>query len=275
VFLGTSTAIVAQGSIDSQALILVLIGALCAHISVNTLNEHADFKSGLDLITVRTPFSGGSGALPGEPAMASMVLATGVISLLTTMAIGVYFVNSHGVLILPIGIIGILIIVTYTKWINRWPVMCLIAPGIGFGILMVVGTHLILTGQNTLTPWLAALVPFFLVNNLLLLNQYPDIQADKSYGRYHFPIAYGIKASTYAYGIMSLSACAIIVFGVIYGYFPTLSLIALLPMLLTLFSLTGALKHKEKIGQYPHYLGANVAATLLTPLLLAISIAYA
>ena len=275
VFLGTSTAIAAQASIDSQALILVLIGALCAHISVNTLNEHADFKSGLDLITVRTPFSGGSGALPGEPAMASMVLATGVISLLATMAIGVYFVNSNGVLILPIGIVGILIIVTYTKWINRWPVMCLIAPGIGFGILMVVGTHLILTGQNTLTPWLAALVPFFLVNNLLLLNQYPDIQADKSHGRYHFPIAYGIKASTYAYGIMSLSACAIIVFGVIYGFFPTLSLIALLPMLLTLFSLTGALKHEEKIGQYPHYLGANVAATLLTPLLLAISIAYA
>jgi 1,4-dihydroxy-2-naphthoate octaprenyltransferase len=274
VFLGTSTAIAAQESIDSHALILVMIGALCAHISVNTLNEHADFKSGLDLITIRTPFSGGSGALPGEPAMASMVLLTGVITLIVTMAIGVYFVNSYGGLILPIGIIGILIIVTYTRWINRWPLACLIAPGVGFGILMVVGTHIILTGENTITPWLAALVPFFLVNNLLLLNQYPDVQADKSFGRYHFPIAYGLKASSYAYGTMSLSAGAVILLGVMYGFFPTLSLIALLPLLLTLFSLSGAFRHTENIGLYPQYLGANVAATLLTPLLLAISITY-
>ena len=274
VFLGTSTAIAAQESIDSLALILVMIGALCAHISVNTLNEHADFKSGLDLITIRTPFSGGSGALPGEPAMASMVLMTGVITLIVTMAIGVYFVNSYSGLILPIGIIGILIIVTYTRWINRWPLACLIAPGVGFGILMVVGTHIILTGENTITPWLAALVPFFLVNNLLLLNQFPDVEPDKSMGRYHFPIAYGVKASSYAYGAMSLSACAVILLGVVYGYFPTLSLIALLPLLLTLFSLSGAFRHAENIGQYPQYLGANVAATLLTPLLLAISITY-
>ena len=274
VFLGTATAIAAQGSIDINALILVFIGALCAHISVNTLNEHADFKSGLDLITVRTPFSGGSGALPGEPAMASMVLATGVVTLITTMAIGVYFVNSYGMSILPVGVLGILIIVTYTRWINRWPLMCLIAPGLGFGILMVVGTHIILTGENAITPWLAALVPFFLVNNLLLLNQYPDIQADTSFGRYHFPIAYGVEASNYAFGIMSMSAYAAILFGVISGYFPALSLIAILPAVLSVYSLIGAIRYQQNIGQHPQYMAANVAATLLAPLLLAIAITY-
>jgi len=43
---------------------LALLGAFLAHVSVNTLNEYYDFKSGLDLETIRTPFSGGSGALP-------------------------------------------------------------------------------------------------------------------------------------------------------------------------------------------------------------------
>mgnify|MGYP001567492110 CR=1 FL=1 len=74
VFLGTSTAMAASGPIDTATLILIVIGALCAHISVNTLNDYADFKSGLDLITVKTTFSGGSGSLPDNPSMANTVL---------------------------------------------------------------------------------------------------------------------------------------------------------------------------------------------------------
>jgi 1,4-dihydroxy-2-naphthoate octaprenyltransferase len=274
VLLGTSTALTVQGDIDSLALALIMVGALCAHISVNTLNEHADFKSGLDLITVKTPFSGGSGALPDDPSMTNMVLATGVVTLLATMAIGIYFVDNYGTLILPIGIIGVLIILTYTKWINRWPLFCLIAPGIGFGLLMVVGTHVVLTGENAFMAWLASLVPFFLVNNLLLLNQYPDIEADKRIGRYHFLIAYGVKAANVAYGIMALSAYTVILYGIVFGYFPILSLVAIIPIVLSFYSLTGAIKFGQRIGQHPHFMGINVAATLLTPALLAVGIAF-
>jgi 1,4-dihydroxy-2-naphthoate octaprenyltransferase len=274
VFLGTSTAIASQVSIDTTVLILIITGALCAHISVNALNEYADFKSGLDLVTVKTPFSGGSGALPREPAMANRVLIAALVTLFATLAIGIYFVNHYGTLVLPIGIIGLVIILTYTTWINRWPLLCLIAPGVGFGLLMVVGTHLVLTSQNSLTPWLAALVPFFLVNNLLLLNQYPDIQADRSVGRNHLPIAFGTRISSYVYGIFFIAAYSTILIGIYYGNFPRLSLIAILPVVFSLFSIAGAFKHAERIGTYPQYLAANVGATILTPLLLGISITF-
>lgn len=274
VFLGTSTAIAVQGEIDTSVLILAVIGAVCAHISVNMLNEYTDFRSGLDLITIKTPFSGGSGALPGDPAMANMVLATGMITLTLTSAIGIYFISYHGTLVLPIGIIGVVIILTYTRWINRSPLLCLVTPGIGFGFLMVIGTHYVLTGANSALPWLAALVPFFLVNNLLLLNQYPDIKADKSIGRNHFPIAYGTSVSSYVYAVFAVAAYATILLGVYYQQFPRLSLIAVLPAALALFSLAGAFKHGEKIGSFPQYLGANVAAVLSTPLLLGITITY-
>ena len=252
VFLGASTAISATGSVDASALTLIVIGALCAHISVNTLNEYVDFKSGLDLITIKTPFSGGSGALPGDPAMANMVLAAGLVTFSLTMAI----------------------ILTYSKWLNRWPFLCLIAPGLGFGILMVVGTHYLLAGENAISAWLAALVPFFLVNNLLLLNQYPDIQADKSIGRNHFPIAFGTRTSSYVYGLFFISAYSTILIGMYYGYFPGLSLRALLPVALSAYAVKGALKHAENIGMHTQYLGANVGATILTPLLLGISLTF-
>ena len=272
VFLGASTAYVFSGAIDEMILLLVVIGALCAHISVNTLNEYADFRSGLDLITIRTPFSGGSGALPADPAMANRVLATGLVTLFITFAIGLYFVNSHGIPVLALGGIGVVIILTYSRWINRWPFLCLIAPGLGFGIIMVTATHYVLAQQTSVTAWLAALVVFFLVNNLLLLNQYPDIEADKSIGRNHLPIAYGTRFSSFVYGTLSLCAYLIILAGIYLGHFPTLSLIAVVPAMFATFSLTGALKYGNTIGDYHQYLGANVAATILTPLLLGITI---
>ena len=62
VLLGVGTVVANKAPVDWSLLFLCLLGALLAHISVNALNEYADFRSGLDLATLRTPFSGGSGA---------------------------------------------------------------------------------------------------------------------------------------------------------------------------------------------------------------------
>lgn len=272
VFLGVSTVVANQATVDFQLLALALLGALLAHISVNTFNEYLDFKSGLDLATTRTPFSGGSGALPGNPSAAGAVLAVGGLSLIATLAIGIFFVQHSGMGILPIGAAGLVLITTYTGWINTRPFLCLIAPGFGFGFLMVGGTYFVLAGTYAPLPWTVATVPFFLVNNLLLLNQYPDIQADIRAGRRHFPIAYGTKRSSCLYAGFALATVALITLCVMMNYFPTLSLIALLPMPLAFFAWSGAMKYGEQIGSHPQYLAANVAVTLLTPLLLGMSL---
>lgn len=272
VFLGFSTVVANNADISLLLLSLALLGALLAHVSVNTLNEYYDFKSGLDLLTVRTKFSGGSGVLPQNPEIAGTVLAIGIGSLVTMFMIGIFFVWKYGAEILPIGFTGLILILTYTKWINKYPVLCLIAPGVGFGVLMVVGTQFVLEGSYTPLSLLVAAPPFFLVNNLLLLNQYPDIQADKKVGRNHFPIAYGTANSNIVYGIFVLATIAAISSCVVIDYLPALCLIALIPMPLAFFSLHGAIKYKENIGAYPQYLAANVAVTILTPLLLGIAL---
>ncbi len=274
VFAGVSTVVVNQGELEPYLLVLALLGALLAHIGVNTLNECFDFRSGLDLSTVRTPFSGGSGALPRHPESERAVFAVGLLSTAATFLIGVFFLWKQGSGIVPIGIAGVLLMVTYTHWINRQPYLCLIAPGAGFGFLMVVGTQYVLQGTFTALPWIVAAIPFFLVNNLLLLNQYPDIQADTKVGRNHFPIAYGIRVSNWVYGGFVLATIAVIVGAVAAGYFPPLSLIALLPMPLAFYAYYGAVKYGKEIGGAPHYLGANVAVAIITPLLLGASILF-
>lgn len=272
VFLGAAV-VVAQGqALSAVPLILALLGGLLAHISVNTLNEYLDFSSGLDLATRRTPFSGGSGALPEHPEQSRTVLWVGIISLLLTAAIGAYFVWLHGLALMPLGVAGLLLIVFYTRWINRLPWLCLIAPGLGFGVLMVVGTQFVLTGDYRWPSLLIGLIPFLLVNNLLLLNQYPDVEADAANGRRHFPIVYGAVISTRAYGVMWLQTLCLVLLLVLADILPNWSLLALLPLSLGAGAWWGAGRYGFAIGEHPQWMALNVMTTLLTPLILAVTL---
>ncbi|MBF0265865.1 MAG: prenyltransferase [Gammaproteobacteria bacterium] len=272
VLLGYSTALTTGASIKTTDVLLILTGAILAHISVNMLNEYYDFKSGLDFKTQKTSFSGGSGALPSSPELANMVLIFGLVSLVLTIFIGLFFILELGMQILPIGFIGIVLIASYTPWLNRLPLICLISPGLGFGILMVVGTHVVLAGMNSILPWLVSLIPFFLINNLLLLNQYPDIKADASVGRQTFPIFYGLKTSNAVFAFFILATVSWILFLLVKDYLPMISIAALIPMLFSLYSLIGVNKYSSDISNYPKFMAANVLSSLLTPLFLGTSI---
>ena len=130
VLLGTGVAVWWQAQQPQPApinwghVILVLIGSLAAHISVNALNEYFDFRSGLDFRTMKTPFSGGSGTLPAQPEMAGAALWTGLISLAVCGAIGVYFLTVQGWRLLPLGLLGLIVIVVYTTWLTRNWLLC-------------------------------------------------------------------------------------------------------------------------------------------------------
>ena len=274
VFLGVSTASASGATLNTLQVALILLGCLCAHMSVNALNEYHDFKSGLDLQTQRTPFSGGSGALPSNPEAASIVLASGVICLVITLVIGVYFALTAAMQTLAITAIAAVLVLTYTTILNRLPWFCLVAPGLGFGVLMVVGTHWVLAGEANALVWWVSLIPFLLLNNLLLINQYPDITADRASGRATFPIRYGVEASNRVFAIFSLSAASLVVALVSLQLIPPLAVISLVPIGLTLITYRGALKLGAEIGSQPQLMAANVIAANVTPLCLAVSIAW-
>lgn len=260
----------AEVSLPTTALILV--GALAAHLAVNFLNEYQDFQSGLDLITIKTPFSGGSGALPEDPTHATTVLFASWFCLIVVAIIGIYLLQQSNGLLLVFGLSGLVIILTYTNWLNRMPVMCLLAPGLGFGILMVLGSVLVLTHKINMHVMILSLIPFFQVNCLLLLNQYPDIAADKKVGRNHFPIAFGVNNSNVVYGIFMVLPFIIISVSIALGQLPLLSIIALLPLILGIVVFRAILRMKASIKDQPIFLAMNVVITLLTPILLSLSL---
>lgn len=258
------------GPVNLFHLALVLVGALAAHISVNALNEYFDFTSGLDLKTTPTPFSGGSGTLPANPEKAPQALWSGLISFAVTALVGIYFLIVRGLGLLPLGLVGLLVIFTYTLWLNRSPLLCLIAPGLGFGTLMVMGSAFALTGSYSWTAFLASLVPFFLVNNLLLLNQFPDVEADRSIGRKTLPIVSGKKFSAIVYTLFLLATYLSIVAGVLLGDMPTPTLLGLLTILIAVPTANGVIRNANDTQKLMPAMGMNVLLNILTPVLVGI-----
>lgn len=272
VLLGLSVAIWTGDPVSIWQFILVLIGAVAAHISVNAFNEYFDFKSGLDARTRRTPFSGGSGTLPEHPEAARPALVTAVVSLAIVALVGLYFTLIRGIGLLPLGILGMIVIVIYTTSLLRSPFLSLIAPGLGFGTLMVMGTYFALTGRYTWPAFVASLVPFFLVSDLLFLNQFPDVEADQSIGRRHYPITLGRHRASYIYTAFLALAYLSIVAGVILGLLPWPALLGLLTIALAVPAARTALAHSDDISQLIPAMGQNVLINILTPVLTAIGL---
>jgi 1,4-dihydroxy-2-naphthoate octaprenyltransferase len=272
VLLGVASAYWTTGYVHWGDAFIVLVGALGTHISVNAFNEYFDFKSGLDEQTQRTPFSGGSGTLQEHPELATTALLTAVVAMLVSALVGIYFVIKTGWGLLPLGLLGLLVIYAYTSWITRFPILTLIAPGLGFGTLMVMGTDYALSGSYTWTSFVASLVPFFLVSNLLLLNQFPDVEADQSVGRRHYPITLGRQTSGRIYLAFLYLAFVAVIVGVVAGVLPITALLGLLALGLAIPITRGVLAYAEEVPQLIPSLGQNVMINLAMPILVAIGL---
>ncbi len=268
VALGIGTALWEQYPVSYLDAIVVLIGAVFAHVAVNVLNEIADFSSGLDLRTKRTPFSGGSGTLPGHPESLEAAYLTALISLVSVGATGIYFIAVRGWQILPLGVLGLAVVISYSIFLVRYPLLCLIAPGLGFGPLMVVGTHYALTGTYSASVFIASMIPFFLVSNLLLLNQFPDVEADRTVGRRHLLIAADKRVGCLVYSLFILLTYATIILGVGLKFLPTLTLLGLVTLLAAIPAMFGAFRHTENVRRLLPFMGMNVLINIATPVLM-------
>ncbi len=269
VLLGTAIALY-QGAIWSSSLLfLLLLSAVLAHAAVNLLNEYQDFQSGLDAMTDKTPFSGGSGALPNNPQAAPYVLNTFLVVMGALMVLGGYFIYRTGWGLLPLGLVGVLLIVFYTKNITRMPWLCLIAPGVAFGPIMVVGVVFVWTQSFS---WLAlslSFVPFFWVNNLLLLNQIPDVTADKRVGRFNILMKYDLQVGVRIFMLSALFAYLSLVVSIVLFQLPNTVWLALSGAILLFPMLNVLLRSAENSEKLPPILGMNVIINILTPLLIA------
>jgi 1,4-dihydroxy-2-naphthoate octaprenyltransferase len=243
-------------------------GIVLAHIAVNAYNEYFDFKSGVDFRTPKTPFSGGSGALPGGLATARQAFWLATVALLIDVPIGVYFVIVKGWALMPLIIVAGVCIIIYTPFILKmgWPEW---APGLGLGLLPILGAYFVHTGQYAWTAFVAAVPPFILVHNLLLLNEFPDVQADRTVKRRTLPIVAGTRNAAVVYSMMTGFVYVWIVGAVAIGLMPAFALLALLTIPLAVKAIRGSF-HFGDMAKLVPAMANNVFVVLLTQLLMGV-----
>lgn len=255
---------------------LILIGVVSAHISVNLFNEYSDFKTKIDFKTNRTPFSGGSGMMIKGYIRPGQVYFAAVSTLLLSAAIGIYFTVVSHWSILPLAIIGAFSIVFYTNLLTRY-VLGEFFAGINLGSLVVIGTFIAMNGTPVMSlkdllpneAILLAIPPGILTSLLLLINQFPDVEADKTGGRKHLIIMFGWRKSAWIYSAGMFLTFGLIVVLPLTGVTTNWIYLALLPLPLAIKASITAIKHGNNIQKLVPALGSNVITVLATDLLIA------
>ncbi len=250
---------------------LALFGLLGLHIAVNALNEASDYKSGIDLKTQRTPFSGGSGTLPAGLLSYRKAMATGLVGGAIGVAVGIYFLVLLGWILVPIFALGALAVFAYSEFLARSYVGELFA-GLGLGSLPVLGTAVVQTGSYDAVAIAASIPAFFMTFNLLLLNEFPDEDADRGGGRRNLVLLLGRNKAATLYALCAMLVPVSLVASVGLAHLPTLALAAIVPSLIFLAKpLAWAFKSPQGPVPLPA-LGANVIWNLTTNAVLAVTL---
>jgi len=214
------------GEFDPTNMALALVGLVLLNVSVNALNEYSDWRRGIDEETEPTKFSGGSKAIVESEVKPNGALALGLATLFVSFIIGLYFLYLYGAAMVPLIVVGGVLVVGYTDIFARVG-LGEFSAGLGLGALPVVGVGFVQSGSVAPVVLVASVPCFFLTFNLLLLNEFPDVEADTKGGRTNLITLLGERRAKHAYvGVVALCAVSVVSL-VASGYLPLRSLLAL------------------------------------------------
>src|ERR671918_287841 len=190
-------------SFDLNYAILTIAGVFSLHASIDLLNDYWDYKRGIDKFTKRTSFSGGSGVIPEKILSPKTVYRTGMLFLVTGTFIGFFFVAVRGPIIAFILIFAVLAIFFYSSKIVNFGLAELFV-GIK-GALVVVGSFFVQT--STVES-----------SSVLLVNSFPDYDADRLGGRRTLVILLGKKSSYRIFSALIISLYPMIILGIFLNF---------------------------------------------------------
>jgi 1,4-dihydroxy-2-naphthoate octaprenyltransferase len=187
--------------------------------------------------------------------------------------IGVYFALDLGWGFVALMALGAAAVLLYSDVLARAGLGELFA-GLGLGALPVWGAAWV-QGREPGPAALWAGVPAFLMTfNLLLLNEFPDEEADRQGGRRNLVLLLGRRHAAWVYALAAVSVPLSLALAVALGALPPPALVAALPSLMLARPLRWALTQPDDPVPIPA-LGANVAWNLCTNTVLAVTLVVA
>ncbi|HPI37883.1 MAG TPA: 1,4-dihydroxy-2-naphthoate polyprenyltransferase [Ignavibacteriaceae bacterium] len=242
VIVGTSIAN-AEGEINLLASVVALVCSILIQIGTNFSNDLQDFIRGADSKERVGPLR-----VINEGLITTSQMKTAIfIVFFTAFMLGLYLIYLGGVVILIIGILSILAGLAYTS--GPYP---LAYHGLGdfaafifFGLIGTIGTYYLNTGEFSTISLIASIPVGALVTNILVVNNYRDLEQDKRAGKNTLAVKLGKTFSRYEF-IILMTASFIVPLIIFLSYdvkgwvfLPYLTLPIAYKLILMMFKLTG------------------------------------
>ena len=248
VLLGTAAAHWERVEIHLSYFLLALVGTVLLHGGTNVLNDYFDYRSGNDLLyreQKNPPFDGGSPFLVQGILNPEAVYRGGILLLGAGAAIGLLLAYQRGWPILILGLLGV-----FSSYFYVEPRLNLAGRGLGelavgvcFGPFSVCGAYFVQAQRFAASPLIASLPLGLLIANVLFLNQFPDLEADRDVSKTHWVVRLGREKAFRVFALSSLLVYLLIALGAGVRVLPYFSLLAFLTLPLSLKALALAKRH--------------------------------
>jgi 1,4-dihydroxy-2-naphthoate octaprenyltransferase len=192
---------------DGRAAGLCLAFGLLVQIGTNFANDYYDFVQGADTAARVGP----------RRAVAAGLIAPGTMRTAMWLVFAAAFANGLGLIawggpwLLAVGVASILCGIAYTG--GPWP---LGYHGLGdlfvfifFGLVAVDATYFVQAGRVTFDALLAAVPIGLLAANILVVNNYRDVETDVVAGKRTLVVRFGRRFARIQFGLSLLVACAL------------------------------------------------------------------
>lgn len=192
------------GSFNVTAAILCALFAFIMQIDANFVNDYFDYVRGNDDETRLGPKRAcAQGWKTARNMMRAIVLTTFI-----ACCLGLPLIFYGGIEMIAVGAVCVLFCFLYTTTLSYLGLGDLLVL-VFFGLVPVCVTYYIQTGCVTLEAFLASLSCGFVIDTLLLVNNYRDIDNDKRAGKKTLVVIIGERLGRAAYMVSGLIAVAI------------------------------------------------------------------
>ncbi len=254
-------------------LLLTLVGAGAAHLASNTVNDYWDYKSGADTAADETP--GGVGTHSGVLTSGVMTLKQvgGLTAILFAIALacGIALSLLVGPWVLVFAVAGFLFAYFYVAPPIAYGY---IGHGLGeigvlfsFGVLPVMGSYYVQSGQVSWLPFFASLPLGLLTTAILFNHSFLQWQADAKVHKNTPVVTLGPDRALTVSSLIIAAAYVAIALNVLLGYLPWYALVALITVPVIVKGLQSAGQIKALPG-YGSLMAATFKADVNTALLL-------
>jgi 1,4-dihydroxy-2-naphthoate octaprenyltransferase len=250
---GTAWGVLAAGEIDVLLFVLALLATVCVHAGSNVLNDVSDEALGTDRINEARiyPYTGGSRFIQTGILNASTMMRLGIGLLAVAAICGAFLLLLKGTAVLWFGLAGVALGVLYSIGPAKLSSLGVgeIAVGVAFGVIPVSGAAWLQGASLDISLLLFSVPISAWVASILLINEVPDIEPDRTTGKNTLPVRFGLNGTAIIYIAMQSAALAVIILLSVQGTLPLLA--PLLPIGLLLLAAKAARAIRQGVSDRP------------------------